>query len=88
MRRDIFIAQPPSGDYILSPTGFTWGVRRTSAAGSVMSVLEGERSRKRAVATLLSLAKDDQADAWEPAGPGSYRLIKANRTNRTSASTR
>ncbi len=81
IRRDIFTAHPPRGDYFLSPTGLTWGVRRTSDAGSVMSISEGERNRKVAVAALLSLAAGDKSDAWEPAGNGSFRLIKANRTS-------
>ena len=81
MRRDVFTTYPPIGDYFLSATGVTWGVRRTTAAGSVMSIAEGERSRPRAVANLLALADSSQADAWETAGPGSYRLLKANRTS-------
>jgi hypothetical protein len=81
IRRDTFTASPPCGDYFLSPTGLTWGVRRATGNGSVMSISAGERNRKNALAALLSLAEGDKADAWETAGPGSFRLIKANRTS-------
>lgn len=81
MHRDIFTADPPRGDYLLSPTGLTWGVRRVNDTGGVMSISEGERNRKKAVAALLSLAEGDKADAWEPAGPGSFRLIKRYRSS-------
>lgn len=81
MRRDIFTAHPPRGDYFLSPTGLTWGVRRMNGSGSVMSISEGERNRKIALAAVLSLAEGDKADAWEPAGTGSFRLIKRFRSS-------
>jgi len=80
-RRDIFTAQPPRGDYFLSPTGLTWGVRRTNGHGSVMDISAGERSKRIALAALLSLAEGDKADAWEPAGTGSFRLIKRFRSS-------
>ncbi len=76
MSRAIYTADPPQGDYFLSPTGLTWHVRRTNGHGSVLSVSAGERNRKSALATLLSLAEGDKADAWETAGPDSFRLIK------------
>jgi hypothetical protein len=81
IRRDIFTANPPRGDYILSPTGLTWGVRRTNGNGSVMNISAGERNRKIALATLLSLAEGDKADAWETVGTGSFRLIKRYRSS-------
>jgi hypothetical protein len=80
IRRDIFSAQPPRGDYILSPTGLTWNIRRANDNGSVMSI-GTERDWKTALATLLSLAEGDKADAWETAGTGSFRLIKRYRSS-------
>lgn len=79
IRRAIFTTNPTRGDYILSPTGLTWHVRRTDGHGSVLSISAGERNRKTALATLLSLAEGDKADAWETAGPGSFRLVKRYR---------
>jgi hypothetical protein len=81
MRRDIFTANPPRGDYFLSPTGLTWGVRRTNGNGSAMSISNGERDKKRALATLLSLAEGDKTDAWETVGTGSFWLIKRYRSS-------
>jgi hypothetical protein len=74
--RDTFSADPPGGDYILKPTGLTWGVDRTTGTGSVMRVVPGEQKKEDALATLLSLARGDGTDAWESAGAVSYRLIK------------
>jgi hypothetical protein len=79
MRRDVFTARPPYGDYILSPTGFTWDVRCATGTGSVMSISTGERNRKVALASLLALAERDKADAWETVGTGSFWLIKRYR---------
>jgi hypothetical protein len=81
MRRDIFTANPPRGDYFLSPTGLTWGVRRANGNGSVMSISAGERNKKIALATLLSLAEGDKTDAWETVGTGSFWLIKRYRSS-------
>ena len=75
IRRDIFTEMPPSGDYILSTTGLTWSVNRTSG-DVVLRVVAGERNRKGALARLLALAEADSADAWESFGSDSYRLIK------------
>ena len=79
MRRDVFTERPPHGDYILSPTGFSWDVRRATGNGSVMSISAGERDRKVALASLLALAEGDKADAWETVGTGSFWLIKRYR---------
>jgi hypothetical protein len=80
IRRDIFSTNPPpSGDYILSPTGLTWCVRRATGNGSVMSIA-AERDWKSALVTLLSLAEGDKADAWESTGTGPFRLIKRFRS--------
>jgi len=81
MRRDVFTAHPPHGDYILSPTGFTWDVRRATGNGSVMSISTGERNRKAALASLLVLAEGDKADAWETAGTGSFWLLQRYRSS-------
>jgi hypothetical protein len=66
--RDTLIAQPPAGDYILRPTGFSWSVRRSTGAGAARCVAEGSRDRQAALAILLSLAEADHADAWETTG--------------------
>ena len=79
MQRPIFSAAPPSGDYILNPTGVSWGVRRTNGDGSALAISDGARNKKTAVAAMLSLAESDKTDAWEPAGPGSFRLVQRYR---------
>ena len=80
MRRDVFTTSPPRGDYILNPAGFTWHVRRATGTGSVLSISVTDRNRKTALATLLSLAEADQADAWENEGADSFRLVKRFRS--------
>jgi hypothetical protein len=84
MRREIFTASPPQGDYILNPNGYTWHIRRATGVGSMLSISVADRTRKTALATLLSLAEADQADAWENEGPESFRLIKRFRSSSTS----
>jgi len=79
MRRDVFTAHPPHGDYILSPTGFSWDVCRATGNGSVMSISTGERNRKAALMSLLALAEGDRTDAWETVGTGFFWLIKRYR---------
>jgi hypothetical protein len=81
IRRDIFSDDPPRGDYIVSPTGLTWSIRRVTGNGSVIGVSDGERDWKSALITILSLAERDKADAWETAGRGSFRLIKRYRSS-------
>ena len=76
MRRDVFISSPPPGDYVLNPTGFTWHVRRATDTGSMLSLSVTDRTRKSALARMLSLAEADRADAWENEGTGSFRLVK------------
>jgi hypothetical protein len=34
------------------------------------------RTRKDGLATMLSMAEADRADAWENDGAGSFRLVK------------
>lgn len=79
MRREVFIASPPPGDYILNPAGFTWHVRRATGTESMQGISVGDRTRKSAVARLLGLAESEQTDAWENEG-GSYRLLKRFRS--------
>lgn len=81
IRRDIVTASPPRGDYILSPTGLTWNISRSNGNGSVMSISVGGRNRKIGLATLLSLAERDKADAWETTGTGPFWLIKRYRSS-------
>ena len=81
MRRDVFISTPPPGDYILNPTGFTWHVRRATATGSMLSVSVTDRTRKSALARMLTLAETDRADAWENDGFASFRLVKRFRVS-------
>jgi hypothetical protein len=83
MRRDVFTTSPPEGDYILIPAGFTWHVRRATGTGSVLNVSVADRNRKTGLATLLSVAESDQADAWENEGAGSFRLVKRFRSSPT-----
>ena len=78
-RRDVFTTRPKQGDYVLSPSGVTWGVHRTTENGGSMSVSVGERDRKAALAALYSMADADKADAWEPVGPESFRLLRRYR---------
>lgn len=75
IRRAVFIASPPKGDYVLSPTGYTWNVRRSNGDGSGQSLLAGARDREVALSHLVSLADGNGTDAWETAGSGSFWLI-------------
>ena len=79
LRREVFTARPPAGDYILRPTGLTWGIGRSNVDGSVMQMTAGDREKNVAVATLVMLADRNGADAWETVGTGSYRLVKRYR---------
>jgi hypothetical protein len=82
IRRHVFTASPTGGDYILGSTGVSWHVDRRNDGGTVMRISAGERNRKIALASLLSLAQTDHTDAWEPAGVNSYRLIEKHRPPR------
>ena len=80
IRRGTFSANaPPRGDYILSSTGLTWNVRCATGNGSVMTIADGARDKKSALATLLKMAEADKADAWETAGIAAFRLVKRYR---------
>ena len=78
--RKVFTDRPPDGDYILSPTGFSWSIGRSNVDGSLMQMTAGERKKNVALATLLMLADRDGADAWETVGTGSYWLVKRYRS--------
>ncbi len=75
-RREILTASPPTGDYILSPTGYSWNVRRSIGDGSVQSIAAGERKKAVALASLISLAEVDKTDAWETVGTGVFWLLR------------
>ena len=75
-RRAVFVTQPPPDDYIVSPTGFTWNVRRSLGPGTVLAVSAGTSTRAAALALASRLAKDDRTDAWETIGAGDFRLIQ------------
>ena len=78
MREAAFTTTPPPGDYILNPGGLTWHIRRATDRASVLSISVSDKTRKTALARLLSLAEADATDAWENEG-GSYRLVKRYR---------
>ena len=75
-RRQTLTANPPHGDFVLSPTGYSWNVRRSLGNGSVQSVAAGERKRGIALASLISLAEADKTDAWETVGTGVFWLVR------------
>jgi hypothetical protein len=75
IRRAVFTASPPKGDYVLSPTGYTWNVRLSNGDGSAQSLFAGARDRDVALSHLVSLADADGTDAWETASSGSFWLI-------------
>lgn len=76
LRRKTFTTAPPDGDYILSPTGYSWNVRRSNGDGSVQSIAAGERTRVVALASLIALAEADKTDAWETVGNGVFWLLR------------
>jgi len=80
LRRETLTANPPNGDYILSPTGYSWNVRRSIGDGSVQSITAGERKKAVALTHLISLAEADKTDAWETVGTGVFWLIRRFRT--------
>ncbi len=74
-RRAVLTADPPAGDYILSPTGQSWNIRRSNGNGSVQGISSGDRDRKVAFAKMTSLSDASNADAWETAGNGTFWLV-------------
>jgi hypothetical protein len=75
-RRETLTANPPDGDFILSPTGYSWNVRRSLGDGSALIIAEGERKKAVALASLISLAEADKTDAWETVGTGVFWLLR------------
>ena len=75
-RRAILTTNPPDGDFILSPTGYSWNVRRSLGNGSVQSITAGERKKDIALASVISLADADKTDAWETVGTGVFWLLQ------------
>jgi hypothetical protein len=75
-RREILTANPPDGDFILSPTGYSWNLRRSLGNGSAQSIATGERTKAVALARLISLADADKTDAWETVGNGVFWLLR------------
>jgi hypothetical protein len=75
MRRDVLTTDPCEGDYILSPTGFSWNVLRSNGDHSGKSICVGDREKKTALARLRSLAEVDRADGWETGGTGLFWQI-------------
>ena len=74
--------QPLPGDYVLGRTGVSWSVNRSLGDGVVDRLDEGEGHKPTAREAVVSLARADATDAWEPAGAGEYRLIGGYRTAR------
>ena len=68
-------ARPNKGDYILSCTGLTWNVLRSTGEFSTMSVTSSDRDRATALARIRTLAERDGADGWETDGPDLFRQI-------------
>ena len=75
MRRDLLTSNPREGDYILSPTGLTWNVLRSTGARGGRSISTGDRDKKTALAKLRSLTEAENADGWETAGTGLFWQI-------------
>jgi hypothetical protein len=75
MQRDTHTARPLKGDYIISFTGLTWNVLRSTGELSVMSVTSGDRDRKTALARVRTLTEQDSADGWETDGPDLFRQV-------------
>ena len=78
-RRDTLTANPLPGDFILSPTGYSWNVRRSLGDGSVQSIAAGERKKTVALASVMSRAEADKTDAWETVGIGVFWLLRSFR---------
>lgn len=79
-RREIVTAVR-GADYILSPSGYSWNVRRSKGDGTVQIIADGERDKAVAVANVISLADADKTDAWETIGTGGFRLLQRFRAS-------
>ena len=75
IRRAVFTASPPKGDYVLSPTGYSWNVSRSNGDGSAQRLFAGARDRAVALSYVVSLADANGSDAWESSGSSSFSLI-------------
>jgi len=75
MPRVTTTTDPREGDYVLSPTGFTWNILRRNGNHSGASISVGDRDKKAALTKLRSLAETDRADGWETAGTGVFWQI-------------
>jgi hypothetical protein len=80
MRRDLLTTNPREGDYILSPTGLTWNVLRSTGGRGGTSISTGDREKKTALARLRVLTETDRADGWETSGTGLFWQIARFRT--------
>ena len=76
LRRQTVTSAPGDGDYILSPTGYSWNVRRCSGEGRFHIIVVGERKETIAAARAISLADGDKTNAWETVGTGVFWLLK------------
>jgi hypothetical protein len=75
MQRATHTARPLAGDYIISFTGLTWNVLRSTGELSATSVSSGDRDRKTALARVRTLTEQDSADGWETDGPDLFRQV-------------
>jgi hypothetical protein len=75
MQRYTHSPRPLKGDYILSFTGLTWNVLRSSGELSATSVTSGDRDRKTALARIRTLTEQDGADGWEADGRDLFRQV-------------
>jgi hypothetical protein len=75
MQRDTHTARPVSGDYILSFTGVTWNVLRSTGELSAMSVTSGDRDREAALDRIRRFTEHESADGWEADGHDLFRQI-------------
>ena len=75
MPRATHTARPLEGDYILSFTGITWSVLRSTGELSATSIASGVKDRKTALARIRTLTEHDGADGWEADGRDLFRQI-------------
>ena len=75
MPRATHTARPLEGDYILSFTGITWNVLRSTGESSATSIASGVKDRKTALARIRTLTEHDSADGWEADGGDLFRQI-------------
>jgi len=82
IRREIYTAMPPSGDYILTLTGYSWNVGRSHGDGTVDLIGAGERENAVALATMIPLADAAQHRLLERLGAGVFPLRRRLRPSR------